>query len=207
MTEAYAYEIEQVKQILKEAESVVFFGGAGVSTDSGIPDFRGAGGLYTGAGESNAYYLSRECLAGDPEKFFEFFRSNMLFPYAEPNEAHIALARFDEKTADGIMEELVEAHADDSICLFEAAQYYAAKCDYDKAIELYERSFAAEKRRPRFQDELMGIADVYRIRGDFRMAAQTYDRIIELLQSEWGMTEEVALQEARQKKAQLLARA
>ena len=121
--------------------------------------------------------------------------------------AHIALARFDEKTADGIMEELVEAHADDSICLFEAAQYYAAKCDYDEAIELYERSFAAEERRPRFQDPLMGIADAYRIRGDYRKAAETYDRIIELLQNEWGMTEETALLEARRKKAELLARA
>lgn len=121
--------------------------------------------------------------------------------------AHIALARFDEKTADRIMEELVEAHAEDSACLFEAAQYYAAKCGYDKAIDLYERSFAAEKRRPRFQDELMGIADIYKIRGDFRKAAETYDRIIELLRTEWGLTEEVALQDAQRKKAQLLAKA
>ena len=121
--------------------------------------------------------------------------------------AHIALARFDEKTADRIMEELAADHAEDSACLFEEAQYYAAKCDYDKAIEYYERSFAAEKRRPRFQDELMGIADIYQIRGDFRKAAETYDRIIELLQTEWGLTEEVALQEAQRKKAELLARA
>ncbi len=53
----------------------------------------------------------------------------------------------------------------------------------------------------------MGIADIYQIRGDFRKAAETYDRIIELLQTEWGLTEEVALQEAQRKKAELLARA
>jgi len=120
--------------------------------------------------------------------------------------AHIALARFDEPTADGIVERLIEAHPDDSVCLFEAAQYYAEKCSYQKAIDCYERSFAVTKRKPRFQDELMGIADIYQIMGDYRKAAETYDRIIDLLQNEWGMTEETELKRAQSVKARLLAR-
>ena len=122
----------------------------------------------------------------------------------EVYRAYIALARFDEKTADAIIERLEAEHAEDFACLFEAAQYYARKCDYDRAIELYERSFEAEKRRPRFTDELMAIADIYRIRGDYEKAAETYDRIIDLLQTEWGMTEEVELREAQREKARLL---
>ena len=62
----------------------------------------------------------------------------------ETYRAHIALARFDEKTADAIIEELIKNPVDDDefACLFEAAQYYAAKCEYDKALDCYERDFA-----------------------------------------------------------------
>ena len=122
----------------------------------------------------------------------------------EVYRAHIALARFDEKTADAIMERLVREHAEDFACLFEAAQYYARKCDYDRAIALYERSFEHETRRPRFTDELMGIADIYEIRGEYKKAAQTYERIIDLLENEWGLSEEVELQNARRTRARLL---
>ena len=119
--------------------------------------------------------------------------------------AHIALARFDVKTADRIMEELGERYPDDFIYLFEAAQYYAGKCDYDKAIALYEHSFEMETRRPRFNDELMAIADIYEIQGNYQKAAETYDRIIDLLENEWGFTEETGLQQAKKEKARLLA--
>ena len=121
--------------------------------------------------------------------------------------AHIALARFDEDTANRIMEELVSAHPEDSACLFETAQYYAKKSDYQKAIVLYERSFEAEKRRPRFTDELMAIADIYEIMGDYRKAAEAYDRIIRLLEDEWGFTEDSGLKHAKDEKARLLAKA
>ena len=100
-----------------------------------------------------------------------------------------------------------ERYPDDFVYLFEAAQYYAGKCDYDRAIALYERSFALEPRRPRFTDELMAIANIWEIRGDCRKAAETYERIIDLLENEWGLTEEVELQQAKRKKASLLARA
>jgi len=101
------------------------------------------------------------------------------------------------------MEELGEKYPDDFVYLFEAAQYYAGKCDYDRAIGLYERAFALEPRRPRFQDELMAISDLYAIRGDYGKAAETYGRIVDLLTDEWGFTEEVELKEARKEKARL----
>jgi len=89
--------IEKVKEILLSSNHAVFFGGAGVSTDSGIPDFRGNGGLYDSEEESNEYYLSRECLMREPDKFFQFFRNNMVFQNAEPNDAHFAIARLEER--------------------------------------------------------------------------------------------------------------
>ena len=125
----------------------------------------------------------------------------------EAYRAYIALARFDEKTADGIMEKLLAENPENFVVLFESAQYYASKCEYDKAIACYEQSFEKETRRPRFQDELMGIADIYRVKGDYAKAAATYDRIIALLTDEWGMTDEAELQHAKDVKAQLLAKA
>ena len=124
----------------------------------------------------------------------------------EVYRAHIALARFDEPLADSIIEALVSAHENDFACLFEAAQYYAGKCDYEKAIAYYERSFANETRRPRFTDELMGIADIYEIMGDYRNASATYGRIVDLLENEWGLTEGTALAHAKSEQARLLAK-
>lgn len=117
--------------------------------------------------------------------------------------AHIALARFHEAEADRIMETLGEQFPDDFLYLFEAAQYYAGKCDYEKAIALYERSFERETHRPRFQDALMAIADIYEIQGDYQKAAETYGRIVDLLEQEWGMTEESTLQDAKREQARL----
>ena len=148
--------------------------------------------------------------ADEAERYLARLRA---LPDADPilNEiyrAHVALARFDEAEADRIVEELLAAHPDDAVCLFEAAQYYAAKCGYDRAIELYERSFQKTARRPRFQDELMGIADIYQIRGDYRKAAETYDRILDLLEHEWGLTEadDSSIQTTRDKRDALLAK-
>ena len=120
--------------------------------------------------------------------------------------AYIALARFDEPAADRIIEDLGKSNAGDSAYLFEAAQYYARKCDYRKAITLYEESFAKTARRPRFQDELQGIADIYEIMGEYEQAAKTWDRIIDLLAHEWGQTEEMEIVHAREEKNRLLSR-
>ena len=123
--------------------------------------------------------------------------------------AYIALARFDEPAADHMMEELLTEQAENDAVLFEAAQYYAAKCDYEKALDCYERAFAADSRRPRFQDALMGIAEICEIRGEYAKAAETYDRILDLLVREWGLTAETdsSVDAAQKEKARLLAKA
>ena len=123
--------------------------------------------------------------------------------------AYIALSRFDEPAGDRIMEDLLAEQPDDDAVLFETAQYYAAKADYEKAIACYERAFAADSRRPRFQDALMGIADIYEIMGDYADAAKTYDRIVDLLENEWGLSEETdtSVTAAKKEKARLLAMA
>ncbi|MBQ6430710.1 MAG: helix-turn-helix domain-containing protein [Oscillospiraceae bacterium] len=123
--------------------------------------------------------------------------------------AYIALARFDEPAGDKIMEDLLAEQPGNDAVLFETAQYYAAKADYKKAISIYEQAFAADPKRPRFQDALMGIADIYEIMGDNVNAAKTYDRIIDLLENEWGLTEETdsSVSAAKKEKARLLAKA
>ena len=125
----------------------------------------------------------------------------------EAYRAHIALARFDEAKADGIMVQLMAEHGEDPACLFETAQYYAKKADYRRAIGLYELAFERDPARPRFQDALMGIADIHEILGEHRAAAETWDRIVRLLREEWGMTEDTALREALEKRDRLLAMA
>ena len=76
----------------------MFFGGAGVSTESGLPDFRGTNGLYRKEYEMTPEaYLSRRCLKNSPEKFFSFQRERLLSIKAEPNEAHKKLAELEKQ--------------------------------------------------------------------------------------------------------------
>ena len=81
---------------IKESRRIVFFGGAGVSTESDIPDFRSVDGLY------NQQYdyppetiLSHTFFMRKPEEFFRFYRNKMLFPDAQPNAAHVKLAQWE----------------------------------------------------------------------------------------------------------------
>ena len=90
--------IETLHQWMQESERVVFFGGAGVSTESGIPDFRSTDGLY------NQQYdyppeqiLSHTFFMRWPEEFFRFYRDKMLAPSAKPSKAHRALAKLEEQ--------------------------------------------------------------------------------------------------------------
>lgn len=89
----YSDSIQQLSRMMKDARSIVFFGGAGVSTASGIPDFRSAHGIYAGPhGKTYEEMLSREYMLLHPEAFWDFYRSVMLYPHAQPNAAHHALA-------------------------------------------------------------------------------------------------------------------
>lgn len=83
-------EIERLREIIDSSGRIVFFGGAGVSTASGIPDFRSADGIYAEkeAGVEPELILSKTCFFLQPEAFFRFYRKHMLFPEAKPNAAH-----------------------------------------------------------------------------------------------------------------------
>lgn len=87
-------EIEKLQKIIDDSKNVVFFGGAGVSTESGIPDFRSTDGLYN---EKYKYppesIVSHTFFTYRTEEFFEFYRDRMLYPQAKPNAAHAYLAR------------------------------------------------------------------------------------------------------------------
>lgn len=85
-----------LQEIIDESIRIVFFGGAGVSTESGIPDFRSADGLYSQKYDyppeqivSHTFFTKR------PEEFFRFYRDRMIFPNAKPNAAHIKLAELE----------------------------------------------------------------------------------------------------------------
>lgn len=92
--------IEKLKAIIDDSDNIVFFGGAGVSTESNIPDFRSAAGLYTTSKNSKfppEYMLSHTCYKRDTKDFFEFYKTKMIYTKAKPNLAHIALTELERK--------------------------------------------------------------------------------------------------------------
>ncbi len=91
---------KQLQDWIKEAKQMVFFGGAGVSTESGIPDFRGEAGIYQTISEFGVRpeeILSHSFFLRDPETFYAYYKKYMLFPDAKPNAAHLALARLEQE--------------------------------------------------------------------------------------------------------------
>ena len=92
-------EVEALAEMLKESSRIVFFGGAGVSTASGIPDFRSSNGIFSQKLKKN---LSPEQLVSHtffvryPEEFFDFYKKNLIYPEAKPNDCHVALARLEQ---------------------------------------------------------------------------------------------------------------
>lgn len=92
-------KIEQLSKILKESNHIVFFGGAGVSTASGIPDFRSSNGLYSkksGRNFSPEQAVSHSFLIHHTEEFYEFYKKNLIYPDAKPNACHYALAKLEK---------------------------------------------------------------------------------------------------------------
>lgn len=91
-------KIEQLQSIFDECNKIVFFTGAGVSTESGIPDFRSVDGLY------NTKYkyppetiISHSFYRASPKEFYRFYRDRMIYPQAKPNPAHLKMAEFEKK--------------------------------------------------------------------------------------------------------------
>ena len=90
-------EIRRFVDWVETSENIVFFGGAGVSTESGIPDFRSVDGLYNQQYDyppetilSHSFYMQK------PEEFFRFYKNKMLFPDAKPSTTHIKLAQLEK---------------------------------------------------------------------------------------------------------------
>ena len=87
---------QSLQKMIDRSNNIVFFGGAGVSTESGIPDFRSADGLYS---QKYKYppetMLSRDFFDAHPAEFFDFYRDKMIFPDAKPNAAHRKLAELE----------------------------------------------------------------------------------------------------------------
>ena len=88
-------DTEKLKNLIEEARHVVFFGGAGVSTESGIPDFRSEKGLYKARqeyGRSPEEMISHSFFVRDPDVFFHYYKENLIYNDARPNAAHLGLA-------------------------------------------------------------------------------------------------------------------
>ena len=136
--------IELLRQWINESDKIVFFGGAGVSTESGIPDFRSVDGLY-----HLKYKYPPETILGhsffvrNPEEFYEFYRDKLIAPWAKPNAAHLKLAQWESEgklkavitqNIDGLHQmagskEVLELHGS-------IHRVYCAKC-YKKYDESY----------------------------------------------------------------------
>jgi len=106
--------IEELNRVISESKHIAFFGGAGVSTESGIPDFRSKDGLYNQHDVrfdrySPEYLLSDSCLIDHPDVFFEFYRQKLDCRDVKPNKAHYKLAEMEQKgKLDGIITQNID---------------------------------------------------------------------------------------------------
>lgn len=91
--------IEKLTSILRDSNNIVFFGGAGVSTSSDIPDFRSSNGLFSkklNRSFTPEQLVSHTFFVQYPDDFFEFYKKNLLYPNAKPNNCHIALVELEK---------------------------------------------------------------------------------------------------------------
>ena len=99
-----------LQEIIDDSKRIVFFGGAGVSTESGIPDFRSVDGLYN---QKYKYppeqIISHSFFVQKPEEFYRFYRDRMIFSDAKPNAAHLKLAEWEQR---GILSSVVTQNID-----------------------------------------------------------------------------------------------
>lgn len=142
--------ISKVKKIIRDSKNIVFFGGAGVSTASGLPDFRSATGLYNKENNSNyspEYMLSHEFFENHPDEFMTYVKENLMIEGIKPNACHYALAKLEEmrklkgiitQNIDGLHQDagsknVIELHGN-------LVDFYCTKCG--KAYDLsYVKSF------------------------------------------------------------------
>ena len=133
-----------LKEAIANSDNIVFFGGAGVSTESGIPDFRSEDGLYN---QKYAYppekILSHTFFMNNTSEFYRFYRDKMLHPNAMPNKAHLALAQLEKQ---GKLKAIVTQNVDGlhhkagSVNVLELhgsrSRYYCMSCNKTYGMEL-----------------------------------------------------------------------
>lgn len=93
-------KIEKLQEIIDASDNIVFFGGAGVSTESGIPDFRSESGIFKSLekyGDTPERLVSHSYYLEHTDKFFSYYKDCLIFPEAEPNPAHYTLARLEKE--------------------------------------------------------------------------------------------------------------
>ena len=106
----YEAEIAKLQEFIDDSENIVFFGGAGVSTESGIPDFRSADGIYHQQYRySPEQIVSHSFFVRNTEAFYEFYKDKMMFLEAKPNAAHLKLAKLE---AEGKMKAVITQNID-----------------------------------------------------------------------------------------------
>lgn len=91
-------EIQKLQSMIKHSSNIVFFGGAGVSTESNIPDFRSEDGIYQTQmkyGYSPEYMLSHSFLMEHTEEFYDYYKNQLIYKDAKPNPAHLAIAQLE----------------------------------------------------------------------------------------------------------------
>lgn len=149
-------EIRKLKEIIDGSDNIVFFGGAGVSTESGIPDFRSVDGLYRQQwSDPPETILSHTYYERYPEKFFAFYRAKLLCPDTKPNAAHRKLAEWERagklkavitQNIDGLHQaagskEVLELHGS-------TLRNYCERCGKFYGVEAITRSTRRARRAP-----------------------------------------------------------
>lgn len=141
-------DLDYLSQAISAASRIVFFGGAGVSTESGIPDFRSQDGLYSKKFKhSPEYMLSHNFFVSDPQGFYEFYRSEIFFTNFQPNFAHEYLKRLED---DGKLSAVITQNIDGlhqkggSSTVYELHgsiyRYFCTKCNNKFGADLIENS-------------------------------------------------------------------
>lgn len=139
-------QIAELKENIKQAKHITFLTGAGVSTHSGIPDYRSKNGIYDGVSESPETILSEETLYNRPEFFYKFVMDNMYFPDAQPNEIHQKIAKICNEKGDLItqnVDSLDRKAGNKHLTEFHGSLYniYCTKCHKAVTYADYAQSF------------------------------------------------------------------
>ena len=142
-------KIASFKEDLDSSEHVVFLTGAGISTHSGIPDYRSKSGIYNGISEPPETILSQDTLYGRPELFHSFVMKNMYFPQAKPNKIHEKIAQICNEKGDLITQniDLLDKKAGNKHVLeFHGNLYdiYCTKCQEKVDYQAYKEDFRHE---------------------------------------------------------------